>query len=118
MFTEKIVQTIWEKARIVEGYDSDSIRKDACGAWIIREHYGMLDSDYGWVIDHVYPLILGGGDDQVNLRAMQWENEASKGGDYPVYKSVVIAEGNKNIHVEGQYTINQSLQEQLRTLYH
>ena len=48
---------------------------------------------------------------------MQWDNNLSKGDDYPVYKSKVQAEGNKNIYVEVQYTVNDSLQEKLKQLY-
>ena len=117
MFTDQIIQQVWEKATVVEGFDSKNIRKDACGAWILRSKYGLRDSEFGWEIDHVYPISLGGDDNFLNLRAMQWENNVSKGDDYPSYISVVKAEGNKNIAIEGQYAVNVTLKRKLKDLY-
>lgn len=117
MFTNEVVQAVWEKAVVVEGYDSSVIRKDACGAWILRGQYGMRDAEYGWEIDHVFPESMGGGDDLINLRAMHWENNVSKGDDFPSYKSVLKADGNKNVRIEGQFKVNKQLLEQLRKLY-
>lgn len=48
---------------------------------------------------------------------MHWENNLSKGDDYPAYKTAVHADGNKNVHQEGQYTVNKSLQQELNKLY-
>ena len=117
MFAEQTVQDVWDKATVVKGYDKDNVRQDACGAWIIRNHYGMRDSDFGWEIDHVYPLALGGDDDPANLRAMHWENNLAKGDDYPSYQARVQADGTKNVHVEGQFTVNAPLRSKLEKLY-
>lgn len=59
MTDEEKKEYCWNHAQIVEGYDKDSIRKDACGAWIFKAHYGMRDSVFGWEVDHVFPVILG-----------------------------------------------------------
>lgn len=117
MFDKIIIDRVWNKARIVEGYNADIIRKDACGAWIVRNQYGIRDSIFGWEIDHVYPESLGGDDDMDNLRAMQWENNVSKGDDFPSYKSRVQAEGSNNVYKEKQYTINEDLRMKLEALY-
>lgn len=117
MINEETIQAVWDKATIVENYDPQMFRKDGCGAWIIRGYYGQQESIYGWEIDHVYPQSLGGDDDIENLRAMQWENNRSKGDDYPVYKAVVKAEGNKNIRVDTQYTVNLDRQKILSEKY-
>lgn len=117
MFSEDIKKAVWAKAQIVEGYDPNSIRKDPCGAFIIWGHYANRGSDYGWEIDHVYPEALGGDENIFNLRAMQWENNVSKGNDYPSYLAVVTSEGNKNIKVDSSYTINDDLQKTLKSLY-
>lgn len=117
MFDEKTIEQVWELARKVDGFNPNIVRKDACGAWIMKNQYGNRNSVFGWEIDHVYPLSMGGADDEINLRAMQWENNLSKGDDYPVYKSKVQSEGNKNIYKEEQYTVNDSLQDRLKTLY-
>lgn len=45
----------WEKARIVEGFDADIIRKDACGAWIQKDMYSQPDSMYGGGVDLILP---------------------------------------------------------------
>lgn len=111
------IDRVWNKARIVEVYNADIIRKDTCGAWIVRNQYGIRDSIFGWEIDHVYPESLGGGDDMDNLRAMQWENNVSKGDDFPSYKSRVQAEGSNNVYKEEQYTINDDLRMKLEALY-
>jgi len=115
--TEENINSAWERATKVDNFDSNQFRKDACGAWIIRSHYGQRDSVYGWEVDHVYPQSMGGGDDMENLRAMQWENNMSKGDDYPDYKAVVQSEGNKNVRKEGQFTVNAPLQATLKKLY-
>ena len=116
MIDESTLNSVWEKATIVESFDPNQFRKDACGAWIIRNHYG-LHTLYGWEVDHVYPQSLGGDDTLDNLRAMQWENNLAKGVDYPSYKVLIQSEGNKNIRREGQFTVNANLQNVLKALY-
>lgn len=117
MFDEKTIEQVWKIASTVEGFNPEIVRKDACGAWIMRNQYGNRNSIFGWEVDHVYPLSMGGDDNIINLRAMQWENNLSKGDDYPVYKSRIQAEGNKNIYKEEQYTVNNNLQSKLKQLY-
>lgn len=117
MFDEKTIENVWRAASVVDGFNADVVRKDACGAWIMKSQYGNRDSVFGWEIDHVYPLAMGGDDEIINLRAMQWENNLSKGDDYPIYKSKLQAEGNKNVYKEEQYTVNESLQKKLQQLY-
>ena len=48
---------------------------------------------------------------------MQWENNRSKGNDYPYYTAVVLSEGNKNIHESKSLMVNNNLQDRLSTLY-
>ena len=54
-YTEDIIEQVWQKGQIVDGYKSDVVRKDACGAWIIRSLHGETSSPCGWEIDHIYP---------------------------------------------------------------
>lgn len=117
MTDEEKKEYCWNHAQIVEGYDKDTIRKDACGAWILKAHYGMRDSAFGWEVDHVFPVIMGGDDFEQNLRAMQWKNNESKGDDYPEYTSVIQSEGIKNIEKESNCTVNISLQQTLYEYY-
>jgi hypothetical protein len=117
MFTEEQIEIAWNHAKIVEGYDAGLFRKDAAGAWIAHGEYGNRDSKYGWEIDHIYPSALGGDENTENLRAMQWENNVSKGDDYPVYWAAVIADGNVNVDEQSQRVISVNLQQRLAEIY-
>ena len=124
-FTDEQIQAAWEKAQQVEGYDPKRFRKDPCGAWIIRDKYGIEDSPYGWEIDHIVPrsfLELIGKSNSlinlpINLRAMQWQNNRYKGDFFPSYLSKVIANGNKNEEREERMTINSKIFEKLKEIY-
>jgi len=108
---------VWEKAQIVDGYDSTLYRKDCCGAWMAYAKYGDTSNPYGWEIDHVYPKSKGGDNHMENLRAMNWLNNRSKGDDYPSYKSSVKADEHRNIQNEVIFTVNAQLQSILKTIY-
>lgn len=124
-FDKTIIDTVWDKAQIVDGFDPARYRKDACGAWIIREKYGHEDSLFGWEIDHICPQSLlekkGFSQEQIdhidNLRAMQHQNNASKGDDYPSYVSVIAADENKNKRIEQSLTVNSEVRALLSQLY-
>lgn len=91
----------------------------------MRDKYGDSDSLYGWVVDHIVPQSLlkdrGFSDQEIdapqNLRALQHENNASKGDDYPSYTAVVTSEGAKNISLLKFLEVNNKKQDILRTLY-
>lgn len=125
-WSEEQIQAAWDRAKPEEGYDKSRFRKDACGAWIIRDKYGDTDSLYGWVIDHVIPqaLLREKGysqemiDNPINLRALQHDNNSSKGDDYPSYTAVVTSEGTKNIKEWGFLQVNEKKQKALNDLYH
>ena len=124
-FTEEQIQMVWDRASIVDGFDKSRFRKDACGAWIIRNKYGDNDSLYGWEIDHVVPMSLFSEkgvkqeliDNPLNLRALQHENNASKSDDYPSYTAVVTSEGAENVKVWKFLEVNRKKQEALGKLY-
>lgn len=123
--SDEIKWKVWTKAKTEGEYDPAVVRKDSCGAWIIFDHYGNTDSDFGWVIDHIYPQskleAQGVGqesiDDIVNLRPLQWENNVSKGDDYPNYKSVVKAADTYNEHIESERVVNRATQEKLKSFF-
>lgn len=117
MFDDITIQQVWDKGIVVDGFDKELIRKDSCGAWILRNEYGHRSNKFGWEVDHVYPKSRGGDDILQNLRPMQWENNDKKGDDYPVYQTTIHAEGNENIYKNGQFTVNESLQKILSNLY-
>ncbi len=113
----EVVQRVWDKGIIVENYDATLYRKDSAGAWIARNSYGDRNSVLGWEIDHVYPEVKGGKNHFVNLRPMNWQNNVSKGDDYPNYTAAIISDGNRNIPMGSQKTVNRALQEDLSKLY-
>lgn len=73
-FPESIVEAVWNKAIPTSKPD---YRKDKCGATIYRHSHGKT-STYGWEIDHITPVALGGTDNLSNLQPLQWENNRKK----------------------------------------
>lgn len=74
-FSEDTIQRVWdEKGRVVPNADPSTWRKDECGAWIKRSHYGDHDSEFGWRIDFITP---GGSSELSNLRVLQWQNHVA-----------------------------------------
>ena len=94
-FDEKTINSAWEKANIVNIKYANVWRKDYAGAWIKKSDYGDCDSDYGWEIDHQKPVAKGGNDNPSNLVPLQWENNRSKGDNYPNWSTVVSSNGEK-----------------------
>ena len=68
-FSDRQKLIAWQKAVVVPGYDAGEIRKDSCGAWIKWADYGNTNSQWGWEIDHIYPVARGGTDMPGNLQA-------------------------------------------------
>lgn len=107
----------WQYTVIVEGYDPNMYRKDACGAWIRWDMYGQQDNIFGWQVDHIYPVSKGGDDHPENLRALQHQNNASKGDDYPSYEAVITSKGNTNEEQRRSLTVNDEKRQQLAKLF-
>ena len=91
-FTDEQINEIWNKGLQDSKFDPNLVRRDACGAWMIRSRYNDRKSPFGWEVDHIYPesklkelevpneLI----DNIVNLRPLNWKNNVSKGSDYHI----------------------------------
>lgn len=122
---EDIKEIAWKGARIVENHDPNTERLDACGAWIHYDDFENYESDFGWDIDHVYPLsklrLLKVSrnlwNDVTNIRAMNWKNNQSKGNAYPTYTTKVQSKGDINIESEKTFYVEESLQYSLRCLF-
>lgn len=117
MLTEDDIDKIWLTARKVDGMDANMVRKDPCGAWIVRDKYGHPENEYGWEIDHIYPLALGGDDNPVNLRAMHCANARSKGNSYPSYIVAMTSDGKANVSTRRVLKVNKAKREVLETMY-
>lgn len=113
---DKIIDQVWEKARKVDGLAPSLFRKDACGALIMRDKYG-LENPFGWEVDHIFPKSLGGDDNIVNLRALHYLNNRNKADDYPSYTAVIRFDGKKNVDEEHNLTVNQKIRAKLKSLY-
>ena len=115
--TNDIIDRIWQTARRVEEMDANMVRKDPCGAWIVRDKYGCPENEYGWEIDHIYPRSLGGDDNPQNLRAMHCANARSKSDSYPSYIVAVTSDGDKNVPAKRVLKVNKAKREILEALY-
>ncbi len=110
------IKMVWEKARKVQGLDPSMFRLDACGALIMFERYGK-ENPYGWVIDHIFPVSLGGDDNAMNLRAFHYRNNLSKRDDYPSYTAVIKYNGKGNMEEERNLTVNDKVRASLKKIY-
>lgn len=74
------IQKVWQKAAYVNAEnEARGFRKDACGAWIQFVQHGDRNAQYGWEIDHIKPVALGGTDSFDNLQPLHWKNNVEKG---------------------------------------
>ncbi len=77
-----MIVLVWHKATPVIGRDADEWRMDCCGSLIRWDEYGK-QTLYGWEVDHIRPVALGGGDELYNLQPLQWVNNRRKGDQWP-----------------------------------
>lgn len=75
---EATVLAVWEKGTIIPGYDHNRWRRDAYGNNISFAAYGNRNSDYGWEVDHIVPVALGGTDAFSNLRPLHWRANVAR----------------------------------------
>jgi len=89
-FTGDQIKAAWNRGVPVPGWNPDYFRKDACGAWIHWVKYGeIMAGGCGWQVDHIRPVALGGTDAPENLQPLQWQNNLSKGDDWPVWSCLI-----------------------------
>ncbi len=115
-FSDSKINEVWEKAKIIDNYDSAKYRQDIAGAWIQRDKYG-LQEDFGWQIDHQFPESLGGGNEIENLQPLQWKNNETKGNNFPEFFTSVSSELNKYIELKKSWNYNSNFIEKLKKLY-
>ena len=71
---------VWNKGAIVPGYDTNAWRRDDWFKLISFDAYGDRSSQYGWEIDHIVAISIGGADVLENKRPLHWRKNASLGG--------------------------------------
>lgn len=79
-FSFDVVEKVWEKARIIPGFDPEYLREDQFGTVIARVFYEECRPGFalGWRIVHIKSPEKGGTNDISNLQPMQWENNPGK----------------------------------------
>ncbi|MGI9345873.1 MAG: HNH endonuclease domain-containing protein [Gammaproteobacteria bacterium] len=71
-------KAVWEKAKEIEGKNSQKVRQDPYGNEIHYKQYGK-NTQHGWEVDHIEPKALGGSDNTRNLQAMQTKKNRDLG---------------------------------------
>ncbi len=82
-FGDQIVSYVWSKGGVDAQYDTATWRYDICGTWMRWQDYGNRGSEFGWEIDHIFPLARAGSDDPENLQPLNWRNNQATGDTYP-----------------------------------
>ncbi len=92
--TDKL-NTIWESALIDKNLDPNEYRLDDFGAIIKRTEHGK-QTEYGWSVDHIFPVSKGGDDNIRNLQALHWSNNKLKGDSFPTFNYSTSKNRNSN----------------------
>lgn len=103
-FSQEEINEVWEKAIPQPKNNPDLFRKDYAGAWIRKDAYGE-HSEYGWEIDHIKPLVIDGSHDISNLEPLQWQNNRTKGDDFPHWNTSISANDVHNTEMHRSWCI-------------
>jgi hypothetical protein len=73
----------WRKSQVWANWPSTpgtEMKRDCDGRWMRKEDHGDRNSQYGWEMDHIRPVALGGSDDLINMRPRHCSGNARAGG--------------------------------------
>jgi hypothetical protein len=76
-YTEADLDFIFNRCRPYPGYPGYAYDDD--GNIIGRQHHGKY-TDFGWHVDHILPVALGGMHHAGNVRARHWKTNTAAGG--------------------------------------
>lgn len=82
-FSEEEKLSVWAKGTEAPPNDPRAWRRDVCGYFMYYDAYGNRNSKYGWEVDHIKPIQMGGTDDLSNLQPLWWETNSQKGDTFP-----------------------------------
>ena len=113
MISPELKERVWAKAIVIDGFEPNEVRKDVCGAYIIKK-FSNRENIYAWEIDHISPVSVLKAhnvpealiDNIINLRPLCYRNNISKADDIPVY----------NVSVEGIDDTNCEVSKKKRVL--
>lgn len=88
-FSEKQIKTIWDSLTTFPNENPNIFRYDPCGAKIKFSDYDNRESEFGWTIDHKYPVSLGGNNHPKNLQALHWKTNEKKADNFPDFEAEV-----------------------------
>lgn len=97
------IDAVWNKAKVISGYNSNEYRQDYAGAWIQKTEHGNVNSVFGWEIDHQKPFSIYKDDSLSNKIPLHWENNRKKADDYPNWSTKISSAGTKNIVKEQRW---------------
>ena len=72
-------RAVWQKGKIIPGYDPNQYRWDRFGNVIKYSHYGNRSLRFSWEIDHDIPTSLGGADIFSNWQPLEARTNARLG---------------------------------------
>jgi 5-methylcytosine-specific restriction endonuclease McrA len=76
---EATKQALWQKGQPIPNFPPEEYRRDVAGFALRYTDFGDVTSMYGWEIDHIFPIALGGNDTLANLQPLHWKNNSDKG---------------------------------------
>lgn len=79
-FDNETIERVWRSGRAIAERHAGRWRKDQCGAWICREHYGNRHSEFGWKILRIAAPVDDADDE---LRPFNVRNDFDVGAEEP-----------------------------------